>query len=299
MMPKWPCHSFVPRGFVDQAPARVTGGQPRAAAVVIYCVAFLTGAIVMSFEMLGSRYLSPYFGGGIYTWAALISTVLIALTAGYFVGGILADRTISASVLALIVIAGSGYLLVLPSFAQPVLEFALDSINDIRAGSLIASLSLMLVPVTFFGMCSPFAVRLLLRSAKSSGRVAGAVYGISTAGSIAGTLGTTFFLIPAIGSRGITLVLGAVGLFAGLAMLAVSGRGRATSAMALAALLVLRAPSGHAQGVIDESVRAAMATRADGRIAHLETQYNHVFITKRQNQLVMSFQVKGGTTRNR
>src|SRR5437763_2706582 len=270
MMPKWPCHSFVPRGFVDQAPARVTGGQPRAAAVVIYCVAFLTGAIVMSFEMLGSRYLSPYFGGGIYTWAALISTVLIALTAGYFVGGILADRTISASVLALIVIAGSGYLLVLPSFAQPVLEFALDSINDIRAGSLIASLSLMLVPVTFFGMCSPFAVRLLLRSAKSSGRVAGAVYGISTAGSIAGTLGTTFFLIPAIGSRGITLVLGAVGLFAGLAMLAVSGRGRATSAMALAALLVLRAPSGHAQGVIDESVRAAMATRADGRIAHLE-----------------------------
>ena len=178
MMPKWPCHSFVPRGFVDQAPARVTGGQPRAAAVVIYCVAFLTGAIVMSFEMLGSRYLSPYFGGGIYTWAALISTVLIALTAGYFVGGILADRTISASVLGLIVIAGSGYLLVLPSFAQPVLEFALDSINDIRAGSLIASLSLMLVPVTFFGMCSPFAVRLLLRSAKSSGRVAGAVYGI-------------------------------------------------------------------------------------------------------------------------
>jgi len=115
----------------------------------------------------------------------------------------------------------------------------------------------------------------------------------STAGSIAGTLGTTFFLIPAIGSRGITLVLGAVGLIAGLAMLAVSGRGRATSAMALASLLVLRAPSGHAQGVIDESVRAAMATRADGRIAHLETQYNHVFITKRQNQLVMSFQVKG------
>ena len=39
---------------------------------VIYIVAFLTGAIVMSFEMLGSRYLNPYFGSGIYTWAALI-----------------------------------------------------------------------------------------------------------------------------------------------------------------------------------------------------------------------------------
>ena len=38
--------------------------------------------------MLGSRYLNPYFGSGIYTWAALISTVLIALTAGYFLGGV-------------------------------------------------------------------------------------------------------------------------------------------------------------------------------------------------------------------
>jgi hypothetical protein len=50
---------------------------------VIHIVAFVTGAIVMSFEMLGSRYLNPYFGNGIYTWAALISTVLAALTAGF------------------------------------------------------------------------------------------------------------------------------------------------------------------------------------------------------------------------
>ena len=45
-------------------------------ASVIYLIAFITGAIVMSFEMLGSRYLNPYFGSGIYTWASLISTVL-------------------------------------------------------------------------------------------------------------------------------------------------------------------------------------------------------------------------------
>jgi hypothetical protein len=59
---------------------------------VIYVGALVTGAIVMSFEMLGSRYLNPYFGNGIYTWAALISTVLAALTAGYFLGGLIGDR---------------------------------------------------------------------------------------------------------------------------------------------------------------------------------------------------------------
>jgi spermidine synthase len=36
-----------------------------------------------------------------------------------------------------------------------------------------------------------------------------------------------------------------------------------------------------------------MLKRPAGRIAHIETQYNDVFITRRQDQLVMSFQVKG------
>src|SRR5512143_3604664 len=88
--------------------------------VVVYIVAFITGAIVMSFEMLGSRYLNPYFGSGIYTWAALIATVLGALTAGYFLGGFIADRTVSATVLGVIVGLASLYLLALPSFAEAI-----------------------------------------------------------------------------------------------------------------------------------------------------------------------------------
>jgi hypothetical protein len=98
---------------------------------VIYIVAFITGAIVMSFEMLGSRYLNPYFGSGIYTWAALISTVLAALTAGYFLGGFIADRTVSAAVLGAIVALASLYLLVLPTFAEAILSFVSDNIDNV------------------------------------------------------------------------------------------------------------------------------------------------------------------------
>src|SRR5258708_30063128 len=72
---------------------------PPAFRAVLYAGAFITGAIVMSFEMLGSRYLNPYFGSGIYTWASLISTVLAALTAGYFAGGVMADSRPSPRVL--------------------------------------------------------------------------------------------------------------------------------------------------------------------------------------------------------
>src|SRR5258708_10846786 len=88
---------------------------------IVYGGAFVTGAIVMSFEMLGSRYLNPYFGSGIYTWASLISTVLGALCAGYFIGGIAADRYPSAAVLGATVLIGSAYILVLPLFSEPML----------------------------------------------------------------------------------------------------------------------------------------------------------------------------------
>ena len=59
---------------------------------VLLANAFSVGSVLMGFEMLGSRYLFPYFGGGIGTWAGLISTVLAALTIGYFAGGAVVDR---------------------------------------------------------------------------------------------------------------------------------------------------------------------------------------------------------------
>src|SRR5438270_706554 len=99
-------------------------------AALLYAVAFVTGAIVMSFEMLGSRYLNPYFGSGIYTWASLISTVLAALTVGYFLGGWLADRRPSVQVLGVTIVIGAVYLLLLRTFAEGLLELVLAGFDD-------------------------------------------------------------------------------------------------------------------------------------------------------------------------
>jgi spermidine synthase len=278
---------------VDVIPTARLGA---AAGPIIYVVAFVVGAIVMSFEMLGSRYLNPYFGSGIYTWASLISTVLAALSVGYFLGGWLADRRPSAPVLGLTVIVGSIYLLLLPMFAQALLEFVLAGVDDVRTGSLLASLAILFFPVTFLGMYSPFAIRLLLESPETSGTVSGTVYGISTAGSIVGTLGTTFFLIPSIGSRAITLSLGTAGLFAGLLLVALPHLGRRTGALALiggCALALLAGAASANEKLVDEEVRADLLKRRDGQIARIETEYNDVFITKKRGELTMSFQLKG------
>jgi len=278
-------------------PETATGSSPTVFALLVYVVAFVTGAIVMSFEMLGSRYLNPYFGSGIYTWASLISTVLAALTVGYFIGGWLADRTASAVVLGATVLVGSVYILLLPAFAAILLELVLAGVDDVKAGSLLSALAIMFFPVTFLGMYSPFAIRLLLSSAQRSGMVSGTVYGISTAGSIVGTLGTTFFLIPSIGSRAITITLGVAGIAAGLALVAAPAllRRGAASAIATSALVALLAAgdAARAEDLIDAAARAASLAQKDGRLARIETEYNDIYITKRGGELTMSFQLKG------
>jgi spermidine synthase len=277
-------------------PAADTIRQSKHGASLVYTIAFVTGAIVMSFEMLGSRYLNPYFGSGIYTWASLISTVLASLTVGYFIGGWLADRMPSAPVLGITIVIGSVYVILLPSFAQELLELVLDSVDDVRSGSLLAAMAILFFPVTFLGMYSPFAIRLLIRSATSSGTVSGTVYGVSTVGSIVGTLGTTFYLLPSMGSRMLTLLLGGAGLLAGLALIAFPFLTRRAAAALAAGLITLASPLvGQAQAdeLVDEKIRADILRRPDGQIARIETEYNDVFITKRRHELVMSFQIRG------
>ena len=172
-------------------------------APVIYANAFIVGGVLMGFEMLGARYLYPYFGSGIETWAGLISTVLVALALGYFAGGALVGRYPSLRLLALAVALAALYLAGIPAAADPLMSALLAAIGARPTGILLAAAALLLVPLSFLGMLSPIAVRLLVRRAEESGRVAGIVYGISTVGSVFGPLFTAFALIPPIGSRAI------------------------------------------------------------------------------------------------
>ena len=56
---------------------------------------------------------------------------------------------------------------------------------------------------------------------------------------------------------------------------------------------MLAAPLANAQGLIDPTIRADLLKHPDGRIAHIETEYNDIFIRKQGPELVMSFQLKG------
>ncbi len=205
----------------------MTASRPLAAA--IYLIAFVSGGVLMGFEMLGSRYLFPYFGGGIGTWASLISTVLCALAIGYFVGSAIIARHPSQRAIAAAMLVAACWLALAPATADAVMQAILDRIGTGPAATLSASTILLLVPLSLLGMFSPIAVSLLTRSAGEAGRVAGLVYGVSTIGNVGGTLLTTFVLIPSIGSRSITYIFAATLATCAVLLLAIPAR-RSTEA---------------------------------------------------------------------
>jgi predicted membrane-bound spermidine synthase len=178
--------------------------------VVVYLCAALLGAALMGFEMVASRYLTPYFGSGILTWAALISMVLLSMTAGYFIGGYLVDRHPSFKLGALFAGLAGVWLLLIPSVAGHLLEAIMINIEDEATGALVGSFALLLVPITALGTFSPIALRLVIRRMATAGRTAGTIYGISTFGNIVGTIGTAVYLVPRFGSSAITYMLGAL-----------------------------------------------------------------------------------------
>ena len=62
-------------------------------AVGISAAVFLSGAVLLGLELVASRVLAPFFGNSIFVWGALIGVVLAGLSIGYWIGGVLADRS--------------------------------------------------------------------------------------------------------------------------------------------------------------------------------------------------------------
>lgn len=183
---------------------------------LIYINAFVLGTVLMSLEMLGSRYLGPYFGYTIHIWAALISTVLAALAIGYFLGGRLADRTQSVRILGVVVLIAFVYVMLIPQFLDWICLQVAVMVDNPALGSLIACIALLFLPLMSMAIFTPFGIRLVLSGSGEAGTVSGTIYGISTVGNIFGILFTTFYLIPRFGSRHITYGLATVLLLCAL-----------------------------------------------------------------------------------
>ncbi|MCH2356863.1 MAG: fused MFS/spermidine synthase [Pseudomonadales bacterium] len=162
---------------------------------VVIAMAFVSGFCIMTIEMLGARIMAPYFGGSQYVWGSLITIFMLALALGYLLGGRLSMRNPNPVTYAMFFIAAAVFALPIILFADVIMRPIFLTIEDPRYGSLFASIAMYFVPTCILGMISPYSVRLLVKSQEHSGHMAGQLYFVSTMGSAAGTLGTSFYFV--------------------------------------------------------------------------------------------------------
>jgi spermidine synthase len=125
---------------------------------------------------------------------------------------------------------------------ETILDWVVSWDPGPRLNPLVAAILLFGVPSVVFAMVTPIAVRLLARSVDRVGRTAGRLFAVSTAGSIAGTFATAFFLIPEFGTEQLLGQAAAV-LLAAVALVALVERMPAVFVAALAATIGAAAAS--------------------------------------------------------
>lgn len=267
--PKW--ESFRREG-VPSSPAAAVPVWRRRWTPPLPVVVFVVGAAGLGSEITVARLIAPYFGASTLVWANTIAVVLVALSIGYWLGGRWADRHPTRAGLATVVVIAAGTLGGVPFVAEPFLRrseraFASLSVGTF-AGSLVALLALVAVPMILIGTVAPWAVRLGLRDMADAGRTTGRLYAVSTAGSLAGTFAASLALIPYVGTRSTFLIFAL-----GLAVVAAPTLPR--RALVVPALLVgaLLAP----QGAIKP---AAAGTRV---LYETETPYQYARVVEQRD----------------
>ena len=263
-------------------------------AFLLHVAAFMSGFVTMALEMLIGRTFIPFFGGTIYTWGALISVFLTGMTAGYMLGGKAADRWPEIGIVAALSLAAAATVVIVPLYGEDAINRILDSIDDMRYAALVAALLLACLPAALYAAISPFCVRLLLDRRDHSGTISGRLSGLATAGSIVGTLGTSFFFIPSLGVRmiygllaGASVVIGVILLLIGLSSYG-HARGKKRPVIETIMLCLALAATGFASPDARAQSASLMMLR-DGQIEKVDSEYNTIFVDKQGPFISLNF----------
>lgn len=229
---------------------------------------FACGALVMAFEIIGSRILSPFLGASTYIWTNLIGVILASLSLGYWYGGRVADKHPNIRYLASVLIVASGLISLTAIIKEVLLSLIAGLTIGLELKALIAAVLLFAPASICLGFVTPFAVRIRMTSVETTGRTVGRLYALSTIGSIGGTFAAGFLLIPFVGSvRTLYLIAGCLFLLS--AMLAPLGISRAAITSAILLVFGIAATEGN-----------AFLLRSQSGVYDIDTEYSRIQVFK-------------------
>ncbi|MBI3551448.1 MAG: fused MFS/spermidine synthase [Elusimicrobia bacterium] len=193
----------------------------------------VTGAATLVLEIVGTRVISPYYGSSLYCWSALITVTLIALAAGYSLGGRWADKSPYLTLFARLLCLAGAAVATVPALRMVVLQSTTPL--GIQWGALASALILIAPALVLLSALGPLSIKLTAEAMASVGKSAGDIYAVSTVGSVAGAVLAGFVLIPLLPLSQILLGLSTVLLLLGSLGYYLSRQGRPVAQLAAAA----------------------------------------------------------------
>jgi len=244
--------SLLARATTYEADVPTPGAAGAAGATAVYVTIALSGMTALAAEVIWTRLLSLHFGATVYTFALILAVFLIGLGIGSTIGASMA-RTIASPRRAL----GGSQLLLCGAMAWSAYQLTESlpywPINPSLATTpwftmqldFVRCLWVVLPGAMLWGASFPLALAAVATTEQDAARLAGGVYAANTVGAIAGSMITSFVLIPWIGTSHSEQVIIIVSALSALIMLEpsfsakTSAAGAPRSAVAGTALLAV------------------------------------------------------------
>ena len=249
---------------------------------LLYLAVFVGGISSIGIEITASRLIAPYFGSSTIIWATVIGLTLLYLSLGSYIGGKLADRFPSERFFYSTFVVSALGTAIIPLLSRPILNASLGAFNNLNVGAfygaLLGILVLFIIPITVLGCVSPLALRLRLHGVEEVGGTAGALYALSTVGSIVGSFLPVIVLTPYFGTRWtfyiFALALGLMGLMGLLRGRNPRSIGSTVAALIIILALALFGPNGNLRGA-----------EAGQLLYEGESEYNYIQVVRNGDEV--------------
>lgn len=218
-------------GSVGTSGAKEVEGPERLALRLVFMGTALSGFCSLALEVLWTRAVSIAVGSSTYSFSVMLAAFLTGIALGSWLHAMGLMRRFSLPVQFGLVLTMAGLFAFMASGAIPRLpEMAIqlnllifDDLTRIRPlTSFLLAFFLMVIPCLFIGIAFPLANQARVALAAGYARPVGETIGLNTLGSIAGSLGAGFVLVPALGLQRAMLLAAGLYVAYGALVLAVA-----------------------------------------------------------------------------
>lgn len=206
--------------------ARAVPGDTIAQYIVI--VAFITGMLSLSFQVVWARLLVYVLSSSVYAFNIMLTTFLFGIGLGSLVAGWIIAKSKNSARLCGVLLGLTGIyglttiplMVVLAVNDEAIMSFfGFTTWSSYTVGRFFECAMILFIPSLLMGIVFPLIACIAKTRQESGSRVIGTIYFVNTLGAIVGSIAAGFILVPFVGCKGSIVLLSSAYVVTGLVVL--------------------------------------------------------------------------------